>query len=301
MRQTIFTHVRFIVRSKVAGLLRRELTYEVSPGWRIQIPPEHKLPLLQKVHPTYDRYFLKFFAKVSEQSPNFVIVDVGANVGDTAVAVRSVAPAAEIICVEGSQHFLKYLMKNLGSDAHVRVVPSFVSVGGGRFEFSRGGGTGRLETIGQAQPSTRETSDSEIDFVEPAEVVRMLHGDSLAVWKSDTDGHDVAILLKGYDEIVQRCDVLWFEMQMLGRWSDHHESISTLFEKLAELDREIMLFDNFGRLMFRATTALAPRVVPQLQRWVSEQTEAGDLAVNYFDVWVMPAGLANTFEGSLRD
>jgi len=77
----------------------------------ITLPACHKLDFYQREFKNYDKKLPIIAALVSNKYHDAVIVDIGANVGDTAAAIRT-AVSSPIICVEGNSDFLKYLNKN---------------------------------------------------------------------------------------------------------------------------------------------------------------------------------------------
>jgi hypothetical protein len=50
----------------------------------IELPFSHRLPLYQSWFPTYDRALPRLAERISARYPESPIIDVGANVGDTA-------------------------------------------------------------------------------------------------------------------------------------------------------------------------------------------------------------------------
>lgn len=290
----ILTNLRFRAMSRVRSALRRDLSYEIAPGHVITLPPEHMLPLYQTVHPFYDRYFLDFFRALSDADPAFAFVDVGANVGDTAVAVKSVAAKSRIVCVEGSDFFLHYLKRNVAALDDVEIIDSFVSAGKeGGLEYIHFNGTGRLIEA----PSAPAVDTAK--FVTVGTVLEKVGGSSLVVWKSDTDGHDVGILLGGFDEIVSHAEVIWFELMLLEPFHPDPLELVALFKRLSELDRDVILVDNFGRVMLRIAASESPTVIADLERWLRLQRASGTISIDYFDIWVMPAPWADRFIASL--
>jgi FkbM family methyltransferase len=284
--QVILLTVLFGVRARATAVLRRDYRYEISPGHVIKMPPEHKLPLYQRVHPLYDRYFLPFLSTLG----TFTLIDIGANVGDTTVAILAVAPETNVICVEGSDYYLRYLRKNVGTLQNVRIVDAFVSTGSDAgLEYVHTAGTGRLKTVTETEAS----SDSGMTFISAAKILDQAQAKELVVWKSDTDGFDVSILLTAFEEIVARCEIIWFELQLFNNSNSEMDQLSAFLTKLGTTSRQVVIFDNFGRLMLSIDAGQSLQIISQLQRWVKLQDDSGHLAVNYFDVWILPPARAD--------
>lgn len=85
--------------------------YEINDK-KVVIPRSHRLLLLQRVYPKYVTYLLNFFKLLNEHVDTGIFFDVGANVGDTTVAVLSAAPKFQSVLVEGSPTFVPYMRRN---------------------------------------------------------------------------------------------------------------------------------------------------------------------------------------------
>src|SRR6266545_3066092 len=58
------------------------ITYEIGAG-RLSIPLSHDLPLHRAAYPQYSSNLARIAASVAAFSDDFVVIDVGANVGDS--------------------------------------------------------------------------------------------------------------------------------------------------------------------------------------------------------------------------
>ena len=199
-----------------------------------------------------------------------------------------------MICVEGSDYYLRYLRKNVGALQNVRIVDAFVSTGSDTgLEYVHSAGTGRLKTV------TETSSDSGMTFISAANILDQAPAKELVVWKSDTDGFDVSILLTAFEEIVARCEIIWFELQLFNNSNSEMDQLSAFLTKLGTTSRQVVIFDNFGRLMLSIDAAQSLQIISQLQRWIKLQDDSGHLAVNYFDVWILPTARAEALVTSV--
>ena len=103
----------------VCSLLRRLVVAMADPLVRIRIgrfdvllPLAHALPLYRRVHPLYDTAIGRLAAVVHKKYPLASVVDIGANVGDTAAMIRSQSPAP-LLCIEGEGRFFSLLEQNV--------------------------------------------------------------------------------------------------------------------------------------------------------------------------------------------
>ena len=96
---------------------RRQEQRHTIGGVEIVLPPEHNLPYYQHRDPTYDAYAIDLLARLAAGDRHVTVIDVGANVGDTAAAVLASDPETSVISVEGDPMFLGYLARNLAAHA----------------------------------------------------------------------------------------------------------------------------------------------------------------------------------------
>ena len=195
------------IRRAVRIWTHRDVEYRIGDRTLV-LPPEHLLPTFQEDFPLYDRYFLDFLGRLADEVGRLCVYDVGGNVGDTATAILSVAPDAKVVCVEGSNHFLEYLHRNVAGRDNVEVIEGFVTHRPGNWTLSSDGSTGRLV----------EASDGAQDEVQHLTVADILgRGDrnALRIWKSDTDGFDIPIVLGALNDIAAACDIIWIEFDPL--------------------------------------------------------------------------------------
>ena len=110
-----------------------EYRMDVPNGkYEIEIPPNYGLPNIQKNNKLYDR-FLPILAKYL--SSEKLIIDIGANIGDTTIA-RLQNCDNPIICIEPSNIFFPYLERNIKSLSSIdynRSITSNKFVGTGLF------------------------------------------------------------------------------------------------------------------------------------------------------------------------
>src|SRR5687768_4603133 len=65
----------------------------------LQAPFSHNLPVCLQLYPSYDRAIGRIAKTIAEQEDPLCVVDVGANIGDTASLIVESVPNAEILCV----------------------------------------------------------------------------------------------------------------------------------------------------------------------------------------------------------
>jgi len=188
------------------------------------LPLSHELPFYRHDHPLYDRAIGRIAAEAAGP-----VVDIGANVGDTAAEIRS-RSSVPILCVEGDDRFFTILSRNAPQLEPVELEHTFVDAPAhGRVE--RGAGTARIlagDGALRSKPLARVLEEHP-SFSEPALV------------KLDTDGMDIAIILANLDLLARTRPVLFFE------YDPHLGAAPEVFERLRDIGyRRMHVYENTG-------------------------------------------------------
>lgn len=266
--------------AQVRWRVRRGLEQHYSIGGvEIALPPDHNLPFYQRRDPTYDAYAIDLLSHLAAGDQHVTVIDVGANVGDTAAAVLASHPLISVISVEGDPTFTGYLRRNVASHRErAVVVEGFVGPVGAKSSYVRAGSTGGFQQCGPDDGTPVK------DWVSPESLLAMAPPEDLVVWKSDIDGFDIHVLVDHWDPIDARCDVVWFEYDSPRTLGDPDDD-ERLIHALAESGRALLVHDNLGRRMVELPPGGAAGL-RTLSRWLHEQIE-GHLVVPYLDIWAV--------------
>jgi FkbM family methyltransferase len=265
-------------------LLHRE-QHHVVAGQSLVLPPDHDLPFYQRRDPTYDAYAEALVAELAAGAERLLVVDLGANVGDTAVTCLGAAPNVDVIAVEGSAGFVPWLERNTRAyGERCRVVPSFVGPIAGvtdRGYITTGTSTGRFA-------SSTEAGESVSEFVSPEELLSSVDDYDHVIWKSDIDGLDIHVLVQHWDVIDGRSDTLWFEFDPPATLGDLGD-IARLVELLAASNRRVDAYDNLGRRIVSLEPGSPVATgLRSLVGWLHQQ-RFGHITVPYLDLWAYSA------------
>jgi FkbM family methyltransferase len=257
----------------------REQHHQIA-GHSVVLPPQHDLPFYQRRDPTYDRYAGGILADLASTVDRMLVIDLGANVGDTAVECLGAAPNIDVIAVEGAAAFLPYLYRNVESfGQRCRVKAAFIGPVPGITE--RGFNTGHTTANFARAGGSGEQVDN---WISPNELVAEAAGYDLVVWKSDVDGLDIHLLVEHWALIEGGCDVLWFEYapaDTLGS-PDDAQRLAAL---IGASGRAVDVYENLGRLMVRLKAGeAAQQGLDSVTAWLLEQRK-GHVAVPYVDIW----------------
>lgn len=180
----------------------RPVTRRVQ-GVDLVLPWAHRLPEYAEWFPAYGQNLVQLAALLGESGP-LTMLDIGANVGDSAVQVLNGVDGA-VLCVEADRAYLDFLHRNVDADDRIEVAEALLVVGedAGTATAVRTGGTTRFVEggAGDAMPT-----------VSPA-ALRAAHPrfEQLRLVKSDTDGYDVTLVPGVAREWAHAAPVLFFE------------------------------------------------------------------------------------------
>jgi len=205
-------------------------------GHAMELPADSDLPSVLSRYPNYGRNLALIAAAVSAKYPGAPIIDVGANIGDTAVMLRDAADGP-ILCIEGSERYADLCRSNLHGAQGVTVVQALVDTG----DLS----IGRIVEAGGSGKAIRDESPGvrSLTLAEAAEE----YGFSCArLVKIDTDGFDGRIIGAALPWIACALPVLFWEFELTGDAQNSGPG-SRIFGMLAEVGYErFALYSNTG-------------------------------------------------------
>lgn len=246
----------------------------------IDLPPDHLLPQFQGQHPLYDR-FPSFLASLCRKDQ--WILDIGANVGDTTAAMVQ-NTEGQVLAIEGHAPFFELLVHNTNLLAtemqdRIRSVQALVGTRQVSGTLIESNGTATFVEGG-------ENRFSRLDDILDREQITV---QSVAVLKTDTDGHDPDVILSASQLLAAGSPVLYFENQFendqqLGQFEEMYAAIGTHGYKL------FSVFDNFGNLLLDIAP---PYFVSSLNKYLKAQNLGkATRTVYYYDVLAFKEGSA---------
>lgn len=230
--------------------IRKNYEYRV-PAWaeKLALPQKHPLFNILETAPDYQKNLQKIAEKVFAKYSLSTMVDVGANIGDTASLIRSTANIP-IICIEGDEEYFKYLEKNTKNLRNVTRV--FTLVGDGKVEGNlslkriRAQGTMRLvPSKKKIKTNTNRNTIDSIIFTQPIlKPVKLI--------KVDTDGFDTQVL-RGAKNIIKRDKPVIF-MEYTPDLIINHDSSYLFFirKNIMMTHPNMTVFDHLGTTLFSA-------------------------------------------------
>jgi FkbM family methyltransferase len=195
------------VKRRLGWLIRdrfpfRPVVREVQ-GVRMVLPWSHRLPDYATWGPRYGQNLVDLARLLAEGGP-LTVLDVGANVGDSALQILH-ATEARVLCVEADRAYLEFLHRNVDSDERISVVEVLLTPedqDSGRTAVRTGGTTRFVDGRGQDAMPTISAARLREQHPEFA---------ALRLVKSDTDGYDVDLVPAIAEAWADARPVLFFE------------------------------------------------------------------------------------------
>jgi FkbM family methyltransferase len=243
--------------------------------YAIELTPDHLLPAYQKNHPKYDR-FLPVLVTYLERG--CVIVDVGANVGDSLAAMAEKNKVASYICIEADELFFQILEKNVITikkqlqELKVETLQALV-------------GKAITGVVLEGKDGSKHAVLSKTGQIASRALDEILAGkSSIRLLKSDVDGFDYDVIDSAMGLIQKHKPILYFECQY-----ENENQMAGYLSTLNQLTKvgytDWTVFDNFGAKILRTKSE---EMVGQLIAYIWQQnTHKTTRTIYYLDILVV--------------
>lgn len=268
-------------------------------GYHLDFPDDHRLSDIQAAVPTYDKLHDPIFAIVGARDPKGVFIDVGANVGDTAAIMRANA-SNPIICVEGSATYVPFLRKNisaLDSAAAIDIVDKFLfceSLKTLNLTYSSSTGSGGFRSDAPEEGAERATPNTTVT-IDALLKQHALHPNSIALFKTDTDGLDAFILCDALNAGLNQT-VLFFEcdLHLTVGGAEGIEKWQAVLTTMCRNDYSFIIFDNLGLPIAFLDETSNIKIFDSID-YISNQYMFKHVYIHYLDVWAFPPSCRELF------
>lgn len=241
----------------------------------ISLPPGHMLPIYQRDHIKYDR-FLPHLCKYI--GSNKIVLDVGANVGDTLAAMIEKNSTLEYVCIEPDNEFFSYLEKNIRkieqsiSPSSIKSVKSLIGkyIESATLEGSSG--------TRHAVTSMQSTSQKSIQL---DDLISDLALSNVSLLKSDVDGYDWDVINSAESLLREQHPLIYFECQYDSELQKENYIKTIIFlDSIGYCDWTI--FDNFGSVIIRTRDI---ECIFQMMNYVwAQNCKQATRTIFYFDI-----------------
>jgi FkbM family methyltransferase len=229
-------------RQKEKLFFKQGFTHIKCGVYKIIAPDAHPLINLIKTQPYRDLCVGISAKYIAKKYPKETIVDIGANIGDTAAMIATYC-SNKLILVEASDYFFDILSQNISQFPNECVVEKVLISDGNLVSgtFHHWGGTASFleRKDGQMQMETKQLSD--------------VADETTCFIKTDTDGYDFKILIEGLDWLNTVHPAILFENQI--RSSQDLNSANDLYQHLMQIGYEyFILWDDPGFHLLSTTS-----------------------------------------------
>jgi len=265
--------LRRLAKRVLAGPARREVAVRVGDFLLVMDPIN---PLAQEFqhNPGYSSALGRLTAEVVRKYPEAAVLDVGANVGDTAAIVKSAADVP-VVCVEGDPGCVPFLTRNVRQFRDVTVHEVFLDERTGPAVVS-------LEKQGWNTTIIPGDGPASVMFVALDDLMASIPtADRIKLVKIDTEGFDTRILRGARRLIATNRPALYFEYNrhaMLGSGEDGFAALTGLCEQGYD---SVLFYEATGRFVLASSLGETG-----LMRDLHEYCAANRGLVRYFDVCV---------------
>ncbi len=170
----------------------------------IILPLNHALPAIRNIYPLYSSNVGRIAKEVNKKYSELHIIDIGANVGDSAVIIRSYC-SSPILCIEGCSEYINFLKDNTSQFTNIDIEESYV------------GNTTSQDTYAEIV----EKGTARITKSNKNKITNLISFDAIftkypefkhsKLWKIDTDGHDTSLIQQGLSSLRNFYPVIHFE------------------------------------------------------------------------------------------
>lgn len=243
-------------------------------GFELLVNSESEIPRLYEENPTYSTQVGRLAKAVSEKYPDAILLDIGANVGDTVATVRRHSDIP-VICVEGEPRAFELLVHNITQFAGVVAHNVYLGERSERVPVRIEKQSWNATLVPDILKGSQEVELISLDdFLDG-----IANNGSVRILKVDTEGFDARIMRGGHIYIQACHPVILFEYDCRSQRALGENGLDAL-ALLARWGYEhAMFYDWLGRLM----VSVGLRETEMLEQ-LHEYADGREVCIHYYDV-----------------
>lgn len=233
---------------------------------------QHELDEYLERYQYYSKNFPRIAKYIEQKYKEYVIVDVGANIGDTLALLRSDNIDQHIHLIEGDPIYVGLLERNLHQFSNATLHKTFL-----------GEETSQIQiTI----DSTRGTANINVgtgvttDVITLDDLVKKNSIKNIKLLKTDTDGFDFKILRGSFDVLKRDKPVIFFEYDNVFLSQQNDDGLSIFKDFLNLGYKKAIYYDNFGKFLL-STDIDNSELLAQLYSYINKKEGC---TIFYYDV-----------------
>jgi FkbM family methyltransferase len=276
MIKKIIKKIFFFFGIQISKLPRKITTKNLSVlkvgQAKIKLNTEHTLPKILEKWPNYSSNLPRIASFIKTKYKDLVLIDIGANVGDTVALIRK-KEYFPIICIESDDEYYDLLSQNIKQFKGVSIFKYFLGENLGTIKGSTEKANGTAKIIVAGNNIEIITLDKFIEMHPKSQKAKIL--------KIDTDGYDLKIIRGGLNYIKKTKPILFFEYDEVYLSKNNDDGLSTLKELETIGYNKIIFYDNFGRFLL-STKLKNFKLIEQLHSYIKGKKGA----FPYFDLCI---------------
>jgi FkbM family methyltransferase len=253
---------------------QKDFTYPVGE-YNLLFPAGHSLPQYQKSFKLYDKKLGLIAGFIESKNKTGFIIDIGANIGDTAALIRSKCNLP-ILCIEGDPKYLTYLFENTKQIKDVEIYAGFVG------EEDKTANLSINHSSGTAQLIENSNNNVQLKNLETILSETQRKASDIRLLKIDTDGYDFPILLSISSLLKENKPDLFFEYDLSFNNNAYFQA-KEVIALLEEANYKLIVYDNFGNFMMPVKNNLTSQM-DYLNRYLQSSRIYGG-GVCYYDIF----------------
>lgn len=232
-------------------------------GMHVWMNSDHMLPIEQRTLAMYDR-FIPYLGKLTKEKKGNYIIDIGANIGDTLVAMWNHI-SDRYICIEPTEEFLNLCRKNaksLNGNDRIFFEQIFITDNVGKRYVSKiNKGTAVKEEIEEPNKEPTVQSGSLDGLLAKKEI----DPNEIDLIKIDTDGFDADCIISGENVLKQGSALVYWENEI--DTYEQYEKYQEAYDLLEEAGyTTYFIFDNCGNYMCKGDISIVRSLADYQQR-----------------------------------
>ncbi|MCX8105228.1 MAG: FkbM family methyltransferase [Ignavibacterium album] len=230
------------LRMGIVHLDENKLVEYNLEDFTIKIPLRHDLPIIKNIYSYYNTAIGRIPKYLTEKYQGFQIIDIGANIGDTAIIIKSNVDLP-ILCIEGDGFYFQLLKENTKKLKDIYYENSFVGTGE-KLDINF------MNYKGSARLTSSQTPNRTIEFKSLNEIISNYSNfNNVKYLKIDTDGYDCKIIKHNMDFISVYKPVIFFEYDPYFLKLNNDDGISTLNDLANNGYDKAIIYNNTGEML----------------------------------------------------
>lgn len=206
----------------------------------ITLPLRHDLPIILRTYKYYDSAIGRIPGLLKQKYPVLQAIDVGANIGDTAILIKSYLDIP-VLCIEADEYYFQLLVDNTKSLKDIYYEKCYV--GKGLKDDMK-----LISYKGSARLTKSSNNSQSINFKSLHEIIQSHQNfNKIKFLKIDTDGFDCNIIRANLEFLKNIKPVIYFEYDPFFLKMVNDDGLS-VFDSLDEAGyNNLIIYDNTGR------------------------------------------------------